>query len=433
MNFKKRKTFIKCLSSLVSSVCVFQQPSVFAVPYKCGYKDDINKFEGINPILSFEKNSDNTYSIKQEQKKTFIHLMQNLPHDIKWKMVIDGKHHAKENCLIFDNDRPEMKGEPGYHNSVMRQWDLAMKYLSDESSAKIDAKKLQELHDMGVNYASDAKKGYSSGQCPMSVTNSNYKGVLEYFANSGLQCENKLARQGLLASIHSDYITEDSVKPGMVCRFDGACPFIDVYGMSGSNEGYCYTSGLLLNFGNTGSEIKFTSKLLEEFYETLDKIKSDSSFILPKFDLSTGYQTYQKLINDKLFVNNSFFTNKKVGDKRKNAVSDFVEEQYKEIIKNKAYTSNTKNEKIIELIVRVCRSLDQAHVFPDGNIRLCRLLMNMFLIQNGMLPAIYDDFNTLDCRDVEYLVNEVKQGQEKFVTLLKNNKDTIKELVGIGI
>jgi hypothetical protein len=83
----------------------------------------------------------------------------------------------------------------------------------------------------------------------------------------------------------------------------------------------------------------------------------------------------------------------------------------------------TKDEKIIELIVRVCQALIQTHTFCDGNTRTntCWLL-NKLLIDNGFLPVILDNPKIFYACDIEMLIEGVKKGQENFKKLCEENK-----------
>ena len=470
MNFKKKRTFMKCLSALVSSVCVFQQPSVFAETL-------------------YTKGSDDVYTIQTKAK--FNKLITNLPYDIKWKMVIDANKHSNdnkekvydENRLIVDNktfcslvnqlytymvcyhdasknpgkllgDYMEafdarglfhgktVYGEKGYLEGMLNLWDFITKTLSEPNWCRLDSNKLLELHDRGVRNVSDKLTGFHNGWFPIVRSNSSYKGLLESFAarNSGFNFEQKVSNMLLKSELPNheqaygidevgtweepfDWVTEKNIY-----SLSGALPTLDIIQKDNEIKGIRPKRKRLrlkLTFGNTGLGEKYIDSSFDEFYKTLREIKSNSRFKLPKLDLSEGYRIFTTFLNEKFCKNNNSY------EHEKKSMFKFLEKQYNQI--NNDYVSKSKNEKIIELIVRFCRALDQAHVFPDGNIRTYRMLMNMLLMQNGMLPAIYDDFNTLDCCSVEYLVYEVKQGQKKFVRLLKDNKNKIKEKVGIEI
>ena len=83
----------------------------------------------------------------------------------------------------------------------------------------------------------------------------------------------------------------------------------------------------------------------------------------------------------------------------------------------------TKDEKIIESIVRVCQALIQTHTFCDGNTRTntCWLL-NKLLIDSGYALVILDNPKIFYACDIEMLIEGVKKGQENFKKLCDENK-----------
>lgn len=82
-------------------------------------------------------------------------------------------------------------------------------------------------------------------------------------------------------------------------------------------------------------------------------------------------------------------------------------------------------DKKLELIIRTCQDLDQAHVFADGNIRtIAFLVLNKMLIENDLNPTCMYDPNVLDCTDIKTLIEHVKTGQAYFLNL-KDQLDLI--------
>jgi len=77
--------------------------------------------------------------------------------------------------------------------------------------------------------------------------------------------------------------------------------------------------------------------------------------------------------------------------------------------------NRSEKDKKLEIIIRICQCLDQAHTFYDGNIRtIVFLTMNKMLVENGLSPVCMWNPNCLDVIDVETLIKEVKKGQERF-------------------
>lgn len=76
---------------------------------------------------------------------------------------------------------------------------------------------------------------------------------------------------------------------------------------------------------------------------------------------------------------------------------------------------SSEEDKKLEIIIRICQCLDQAHTFYDGNIRtIVFLTMNKMLVENDLCPVCMWNPNCLDVMDVETLIGKVKEGQEAF-------------------
>lgn len=115
----------------------------------------------------------------------------------------------------------------------------------------------------------------------------------------------------------------------------------------------------------------------------------------------------------------------------KSFVDDVFKEYYEKLdeLKKKdkvegSYISETSSleDKKLEIIIRTCQALDQAHVFWDGNIRTAVFItMNKMLIENGLNPTCMHNPNTLDCTDVKTLIQQVKTGQAYFLKLVGIN------------
>jgi hypothetical protein len=61
------------------------------------------------------------------------------------------------------------------------------------------------------------------------------------------------------------------------------------------------------------------------------------------------------------------------------------------------------------------RTLEQAHLFNDGNARTVGFLMlDRLLLSTGMSPALMFNPNAFDGFSVSELVQSIRQGQEKF-------------------
>lgn len=58
----------------------------------------------------------------------------------------------------------------------------------------------------------------------------------------------------------------------------------------------------------------------------------------------------------------------------------------------------------LELVIK----LNQAHVFPDGNIRTCHLLLNFFRLSRGEKPFMFADPNVMDAHTADELLQKMK-------------------------
>lgn len=77
----------------------------------------------------------------------------------------------------------------------------------------------------------------------------------------------------------------------------------------------------------------------------------------------------------------------------------------------------TENEKIVELIVRLCQALFQTHPFTNRNSRThCVFLLNKLLIDNGFCPVIFDkkDERIFSGGDILTLIDTVRKSQRNF-------------------
>lgn len=76
---------------------------------------------------------------------------------------------------------------------------------------------------------------------------------------------------------------------------------------------------------------------------------------------------------------------------------------------------SSEEDKKLEIIIRICQCLDQAHTFYDGNIRtIVFLTMNKMLVENNLCPVCLWNPNCLDVMDVETLIGKIKDGQDCF-------------------
>jgi hypothetical protein len=81
----------------------------------------------------------------------------------------------------------------------------------------------------------------------------------------------------------------------------------------------------------------------------------------------------------------------------------------------KAMRSEKTADGKLRRIAQTCRTLEQAHLFNDGNARTVGfLLLNRLLLNAGMSPALMANPNQFDGFSVRELVQSIRQGQEHF-------------------
>jgi len=75
----------------------------------------------------------------------------------------------------------------------------------------------------------------------------------------------------------------------------------------------------------------------------------------------------------------------------------------------------------LRAIALCCRSLEQLHPFPDGNARTIGVLvLNKLLLEQGLPPAALEDANRLDAYSVAEVMQDIKEGQERFALIARN-------------
>lgn len=73
----------------------------------------------------------------------------------------------------------------------------------------------------------------------------------------------------------------------------------------------------------------------------------------------------------------------------------------------------------IKAIVQLCQTIDQNHIWNDGNVRTAYILMNYLLLRNKLPLSILSNANQLDCLSKEQLEYDVIAGQDRFLKLFR--------------
>ena len=374
-----------------------------------------------------------------------FYLLKNLPHDIKWKMSVDGKFHSMNNCLIFDEDRKGYEGEKGWHDSMMSTWDFIADNI--DSKTKINAEFYDRIHDKAVQYI------YKFEDNPNKILgflwNSKFgvdgtlNGLIEFFIKSNQT--NKFSQNsdvGLLLE-NSKVVKDKNSWPHVFKKF--YIKDLDAYHVlhlkkrSNNSE----NRNLQKAFDEYDSEIKKINNSCiwefgfsyNEYIEGFRKLKEyfrknfeqlHTSLIPIRFDSEEMEIDNEKLYSDgkikKSFLDNLSFEYPYIKNSR-----------YVPLINQFNKSKCSKNQAIIGAIIRLTQDLDQAHPFRDGNIRSAYSLLQLLLIRNNLVPSIMCDPNDLDFHDIYTLLEVIKTGQKNFVDLLISNKEMIFKKLGIEI
>lgn len=82
---------------------------------------------------------------------------------------------------------------------------------------------------------------------------------------------------------------------------------------------------------------------------------------------------------------------------------------------------SSKEDKTLEIMLRTCQCLDQAHTFYDGNIRtIAFLVLNKMLMENNMCPVCMYNPNNIDVFDMATLIKTVKESQAAFIKMIES-------------
>lgn len=82
--------------------------------------------------------------------------------------------------------------------------------------------------------------------------------------------------------------------------------------------------------------------------------------------------------------------------------------------------NSTFDDQKLETIARACQLLLRCYFFKVGNTRtIVFLMLNKMLIENGFVPTCIEDADAFIWTDTITLLNQIKQGQRRFVELTK--------------
>lgn len=113
----------------------------------------------------------------------------------------------------------------------------------------------------------------------------------------------------------------------------------------------------------------------------------------------------------------------------KRGVSDYLQEKVAQCIRFHYEQMKSENDcnQTLSIIVRTIQSLEQLHPFKDANCRIFVMVMlNKFLLENGLPPCILDEPNCFDAFSEDELISSVKTGMNRFQEIfLSDEKSNI--------
>lgn len=92
--------------------------------------------------------------------------------------------------------------------------------------------------------------------------------------------------------------------------------------------------------------------------------------------------------------------------------------------------NDERNSDKLSIILTTIQTLENIHIFTDGNCRVMYLILNKELIRNGFSPVVLDDPNQIEYMGINELAQQIKeQGKDAFWTLYSSTEHTIKPSV----
>ena len=297
---------------------------------------------------------------------------QSFPVAHAWKFFIEQEHrndYGAASGMRFDN-------EPGYMGAMLRGLKFVIDSETSSSSRKkgeIDAKWLENLHDIAVNGVFER----SVMQCWQSRVDDEKEAVNAVAAltapGSNIEDKFRSARSAIYYLPPQVSVLERGYRQGSFVQFQLGYPK------------HLTPAGL-------GDLQKFQSRF-------------------------PGWADFRSIDNRPIDWDEIMRGNAKVswvctGKSRKEItklVKEVLQTHYHEIKRT------TNEEAALHVVARTCATLERAHVFMDGNARTfgC-LLLNKLLLSAGLSPSMAPDANQFDGYSNEELVARIREGQDMF-------------------
>ncbi|MFC3394294.1 Fic family protein [Brenneria rubrifaciens] len=292
-----------------------------------------------------------------------------------WRMLIDSSAHddGRHNGLRYEN-------EPGYIAGMYRGLAEVLRNDLRPDGDVSGEVMIERLHDKAIGGVIDSDRLKRAVVLAMSGSSKQAKGLLAHVAS--------FTNTVKLTDVPN--ITSGTSSDVLKCL----------------DKGYRTQSVIFsLNQGKNCSQ--------EGFKELLERYRSSAN------ELPFGFWNYDESSEDDM--ENASFETASVGlySRSFEEIPDslrpapYTKAQYDLYRQDIAAAKNDDDK--LSSIVRICRNLEQAHCFTDGNSRtLGFLLVNQLLLENAFSPAIIRDPNRFDGFSSQELVNEIKKGQRLF-------------------
>lgn len=409
--------------------------------------DDLPKKE-LPKIVDLQKNYESKRNLSQTDKK-YVNWLKNLPAEIITK--VSGEMRDCWEYLLdnFENEI-DLNIYVGFHDRTAN-WDLNHKGINKACFFDIDnsagSRKGIFEHAMKLKNGLPFEKSDAMGFFKKEEIDYHISPIINYLTSQN----NKIETMNIFCPWrkYGESKTAEDLSQYVQATFNEYKKELNKVNLSNSNKfqiGVEYSQQDVNSFLSNLQQ-KIDHYVVQEMInmcsdELLQNIGGDDFQLIMdvackkiRYCEESYIKNFQKIKN---FLENKVIKNKKytvLGNQSKalKRVQKTLEHAYPYFFKSKNRPEHwkipvgtrmgSKNEKIVELIVRTCQALIQTHTFRDGNTRTntCWLL-NKLLIDNGFLPVVLENPKIFYACDIDMLIDGVKKGQQNFKKLCDDKK-----------
>lgn len=275
-------------------------------------------------------------------------------------------------CIEGNGYERYQKNEPGYDSCLLEAYITMFK---DANDGIISKDRLKRCHEIAMRHLQKATGGQFKKQennyevrIPSTLSDSGFKQFISRWIISPKTV------------VHSLNITKHDRSHACALGLkDGSLQYIELKGKTASFRRY-----------NPETDI-----------ETMLKLMRDNSYTVT-FDASPNTPDWPTITADI------------------NYHMDEIINSY-----NAAISVAKSNDEIIAAIAKHVQEISQLHPFMDGNVRLCYMLLNKLLNDFGLPLTILINPNRLDGYSVAELIETIKDGQNIFQQMIRNQEDRL--------